>query len=222
MHLRIPELISPELARALVQALMQARFTSGGRTAGTSVASLKHNLELADPSQLPPALLAELMKSVRTNSQLSRWAQPKQSVPLLFNRFDAGMYYRDHVDNPLAVIDRTFHRVDISMTLFLSDPADYDGGELVIASDGDARELKLPAGSAVLYTTGVVHRVNEVRRGTRLAAVTWLESLIRGHAERELIYDLTQAQELLAAGDLEATREKVAKCIVNLTRMWTD
>lgn len=218
MYLVVPELISPQLASSLVNALDRAHFLDGARTAGAN-RPLKNNLESADYSQVPPALLDELVRVVRTDRRLGRWAMPRASAPMLFNRYDVGMYYRDHVDTAIAVIAGQFHRGDISMTIFLAPPESYDGGELVIENDPQ-RTFKLPPGHAIAYRSGLLHRVNEVTRGRRLAAVTWIESLVRDYEERELIYDLAMSRDALGDSVSPEILTLMSKCVVNLERMF--
>jgi PKHD-type hydroxylase len=145
---------------------------------------------------------------------------PKRSTALMFNRFDEGMYYDDHVDNPTHTLGAQVTRADLSLTLFLSPPESYDGGELVLDTDGTATAIKLPAGHAIVYQTGVIHRVNTVTRGTRLAIVTWLESSIADHEERQILFDLLRARDALGVDGPREPRQWIAKCIVNLTRKW--
>jgi PKHD-type hydroxylase len=213
--LAIPELVSPALAGELCGALAKARFVDGTRTANHN-RELKHNLELADMSELPPELVGRMLREIRGNALLATWALPRRSAPFLFNRYDAGMYYRDHVDNAVGVIERDHRRVDLSLTLFLSPPDAYDGGELVVGST----RFKLPAGHAVVYGSGSIHRVEEVTRGTRLCAVTWIESLVASHEQRQLLFDLRRAVEMVRADERAELRTLLAKCEVGLMRMW--
>jgi PKHD-type hydroxylase len=221
MHLVVPELIPPALAAALRTALGRAKFVDGLGSVIPPDRSMKHNLELPDTRQLPRELLDGIAQGLTANQQLMAWAMPRLCAPLRFNRFDTGMYYRDHVDDALGVVDREFHRADVSVTIFLSEPADYDGGELVVSSDVDPRPFKLPAGYALAYTSGTLHRVNEVTRGSRLAVVTWIESLIRDHEQRQILADLVRVRD--GAGTLPAAelRQLVSKACVSLTRKWS-
>jgi PKHD-type hydroxylase len=209
----VPQLVSSAVAAELCGALAKARFVDGARTANRNRV-LKNNLELADLSQLPPELLGRMVDEIRSNALLATWALPRRSGPFLFNRYDAGMFYRDHVDNAVGVIEREHRRVDLSMTLFLSPPESYDGGELVIAGTW----CKLPAGHAVVYGSGSIHRVEEVTRGTRLCAINWIESLIASHEQRELLFDLRRARDML--GDDNELRTLLGKCEVGLMRLW--
>lgn len=221
MHLVIRELIPRSLADALVGALGGAPFVDGGSSAGPANRALKNNRELLDTSYMPADRMAELYRHVRTDRRLGCWTMPRASAPLLFNRFEAGMYYRDHVDNAIAVLDRQFHRCDLSMTIFLSRPETYVGGALVIENDPQ-QTFKLDAGDAVVYPSGMLHRVDEVTSGVRLAAVTWIESLIRDHEERQIVYDLAMSRDAIGADAPFELRSLLAKCVVNLERLFVD
>ena len=137
-----------------------------------------------------------------------------------YARYTTGMAYGDHVDDPI-MRDAGPYRTDVSVTIFLNDPADYDGGELVVRTAFGENMVKLPAGDAVLYPSASVHHVNEVTRGERLVAVTWVQSLIRDPAKRELLYDLWQVREkMLQQQPTAEDTKKIDKTYVNLIRMW--
>jgi PKHD-type hydroxylase len=143
--------------------------------------------------------------------------------PPLFNRYEAGMQFGSHVDNALRLLpkDGSKIRTDLSATLFLSDPAEYDGGQLLIEGNAGVQEIKLPAGHLVLYPSSSLHRVTPVARGIRFAAFFWIESLVRGTSQRSLLFDLDVAiQKLAAAGADEQARLELTNCYHNLLRMW--
>jgi len=220
MYRVIPELVPASVAASLAGVLANAPFRSGDSTAGKGNRGLKHNLELPDLAHVPGELIAEVTRGIRASSLLHSYALPKRSTALLFNRFDEGMYYHDHVDNPTHTFGTQVTRADLSMTLFLSAPDTYDGGELVLDTDGASTSIKLPAGHAVVYRTGIVHRVNQVTRGSRLAIVAWLESSIADHEERQIVFDLMRARDALGVDGPREPRQWIDKCIVNLTRKW--
>ncbi|MGE0400746.1 MAG: Fe2+-dependent dioxygenase [Kofleriaceae bacterium] len=220
MYRIIPDVISPSVATSLVSSLATAPFASGSVTAGKANRGIKNNLELPELSSLPTELVAAVTKGIRSSALLQAYAMPRRSTALLFNRFDEGMYYGDHVDNPTHAFGTTVTRADLSLTLFLSAPETYDGGELVLDTDNTSTAIKLPAGHAVVYQTGVVHRVNVVTRGTRLAVVAWLESSIADHEERQIVFDLVRARDALGVDGPREPRQWVDKAIVNLTRKW--
>jgi len=127
------------------------------------------------------------------------------------------------VDDPVMGADGTLYRSDVSITVFISDPAEYDGGELVINTPFGEQQVKLPAGDAVMYPSSTLHRVAEVARGERLVAVTWLQSLVRDPARRELLHELNSVRERMLANTPETEDAKlINKTYVNLVRMWGD
>jgi len=145
--------------------------------------------------------------------------RPKALTPILFSRYEPGMRYGSHVDDPLMQGLRT----DVSFTLFLSDPESYDGGELVIEGASGEDAVKLVAGSLIAYQSTALHRVAEVTRGERLAAVGWARSYVRDGAQRELLFELdTARQQLFAREGKSAEYDLVSKSLANLMRMWAD
>jgi len=140
-------------------------------------------------------------------------------VPPLFSRYENGMHYGEHTDNAVMTNVRT----DLALTVFLSPPGDYDGGELVMNADRDPRRVKLPAGSAIAYSAATLHRVEPVTRGERLAAVTWVQSMVRDAARRELLEDMGRVLRHLRAGVPNGHETLLlAKSHANLLRMWSD
>jgi PKHD-type hydroxylase len=133
------------------------------------------------------------------------------------------MTYGDHLDDPIMGTDGVMYRSDVAVTVFLNAPEEYDGGELVIRTSAGEQAVKLPAGDAVLYPAGSIHHVNPVTRGERLVAVTWVQSLVRDAARRELLYGLNAAREKLlqSAPEAEETAQ-VNAAYLNLIRMWSD
>ena len=161
-------------------------------------------------------LVAELLWD---NGLFYAAALPKEILSPLFSRYTASKQYGLHMDNALM----GDMRIDMSLTLFLSDPTDYDGGELIIYFPTGERAIKLPAGHAVLYPTTALHRVAEVTKGQRLVAVTWVRSLVRDAAKREILFDLKTAAHRLA-DQLGKTPEidMISKTHTNLLRRWVD
>jgi PKHD-type hydroxylase len=149
---------------------------------------------------------------------------PKIVMAPVFNRYDAGMQYGQHVDAPTSRGGGEPLRIDLSVTVFLSDPKTYEGGELVIETLSGGIGIKLAAGDAVVYPASTLHRVAEVRSGTRLAAITWVRSLVRDPAHRELVCELDVARASLEKKLPEARAELdlLQKCHANLVRLWCD
>lgn len=203
--------------------LAEAVFEDGRMTAGEDARRVKRNEQVGgDPRYGDPRLgeMQDLLVDQLWNHDLFvAAARPKEIRPPLFSRYVPGMCYGLHVDNALM----GDVRIDLSLTLFLSDPSDYDGGELVLESSIGTREVKLPAGSAVLYPTAALHQVALVTRGQRLAAVTWVRSLVRDPAAREILFDLETAHHRLAE-QLGRTSETdlLGKTFSNLLRRWVE
>lgn len=219
MLLNIVDLIDQEMVAGLRAWLGEAQFVDGRVTAGSDARQVKNN-EQVDRAD---AKLAEMQKLVSDrlwdNELFVMATRPSRIRPPLFSRYVPGMSYGAHVDNALMGGMRT----DISVTLFLSDPGDYEGGELVIESTAGEQDIKLPAGSAVVYSTTALHRVAPVQRGQRLVAVTWVRSLVRDSAKREILFDLETAQ-LGIVNKLGKTPELdlLSKTHANLLRMWAE
>jgi PKHD-type hydroxylase len=222
MLLTIPDVLTKdELAQVRVQ-LKDVKFDDGKATAGPAVRDVKYNLQSVanDKAMEEPRRLlgAALLK----NELLSQYSLPRRLLPPMFNRYDGGMEYGGHVDNAIMGGGDPM-RADLSITVFLTDPADYDGGELVVNADGAAQAIKLPAGSAIVYPANSIHKVNKVTRGSRLAGVTWVQSFVRDEAQRDMLFELMQLarwSRQIAAGSPEAM--KISKIRTNLMRLWAE
>ncbi len=223
MLIEIPDLLNAAQLAKLHELLADARFVDGRHTAGMAAARVKRNEELdLDPQRLQ-LLYRILMSSVGHNAVFRSFALPNQVADFIFARYQSGMRYGDHVDDPIMGGPGPKFRSDVSMTVFLSPPEDYDGGELVIRTPFGAQQVKLPAGGAVVYPSASVHRVAEVTRGERLVALTWIQSFVRDAARRELLFELDRAREhlLKTAPDGDHTKY-VDRSYANLLRMWAD
>ena len=223
MLIIIENLVDKETLALLRGWMAAATFEDGRATAGGNAAKVKNNEQVSsDPDRPEPKLgeMQDLVADVLWNNGLFyAAAHPKEIHSPLFSRYTAGMSYGLHMDNALM----GDMRIDLSLTLFLSDPADYDGGELIMYFPTGERAVKLPAGHAVLYPTTALHRVAEVTRGERLVAVTWVRSLVRDPAKREILFDLKTAHHRLA-DQLGKTPEidMISKTHTNLLRRWVD
>jgi PKHD-type hydroxylase len=221
----IPDILADDERERIVQALSRLNFVDGKATAGTAIGEFKHNLEMMAPQAR--LMLSEAITSALTRSEsFMALAMPRQISPLLFNCYQPEMFYGDHVDEPLMGTPPNRLRADLSMTVFLSPPDSYDGGELLINTDGPTLAVKLPAGHMVLYPSDTLHRVAPVTRGARLAAVGWIQSEIRRADQRGVLWELTRAQQLLVeagqTGDAGSPFNRIGKARVNLTRMWAE
>jgi PKHD-type hydroxylase len=219
MLLYIADLIDKDTVAKLRDWLAEAKWADGRVTAGSEARKVKNNeqVDSSDPQ------LAEMQKMITTrlwdHSLFNIAVQPSRIRPPLFSRYRPGMTYGNHVDNALMGGMRT----DISMTLFLTDPDDYDGGELVMESTAGEQEIKLPPGNAVIYSTNALHRVAPVKRGERLAVVTWARSLVRDPGAREILFDLSTARHMLSERLGKAPElDLISKTHANLLRKWAE
>jgi PKHD-type hydroxylase len=223
MLICLENLIDPATVTRLRDWLAGATFEDGRATAGGNARLVKRNEQVSDdPNSRDPRLeeMQELVEDLLWHHEpFMIAAQPSRIKPPLFSRYLPGMSYGTHMDNALM----GEMRVDLSLTLFLSEPSDYDGGELIIDFSTGARAIKLPAGSGILYATTAPHRVAEVTRGQRLAVVTWVRSLVRDPADREILLDLKTAQRQLSS-KLGKTPEidLLGKAYTNLLRRWIE
>jgi PKHD-type hydroxylase len=222
MLIQIPELLNAAQLEKIHELLEPARFVDGRLSAGMAASQVKDNEELALEPELLQRLYRVVMASVGHSALFRSAVLPAKVADFIFARYQPGMRYGDHVDDPIMGQGPRF-RSDVSMTIFLNPPAAYDGGELVIRTPFGDQQVKLPAGHAVVYPSASVHRVTEVTRGERLVALTWIQSFVRDAAQRELLYELDQSREHLLRTDPESDVTKnVDRSYVNLLRMWAD
>jgi PKHD-type hydroxylase len=217
----IPDLLSTEQCQHIRSLLAIAQFLDGKQTAGPGSRSVKNNLQ-GDPADAGIQQAQQLVhERLLNHPQYRIMAVPRIVRPMTINRYDVGMYYGDHLDHPLLAGDPPA-RGDISTTVFLSSPDEYQGGELVINSlYAEPVLIKLPAGQAVCYSAGTLHRVNPVTRGSRLAAVTVAESRIQDDAKREIFSDISQLTRWVQDVATGSPQERLANKVYNrLMRMW--
>lgn len=209
---------SLKLVRAEIES---ASFVDGRGTAGWSARLVKTNLQMAtgDPAHARIASLVEA--ALKRNEVFMQAALPLALRPPLISRAEAGMGYGPHVDD--ALMGAPPLRTDLAYTLFLSAPAEYEGGALVVESPMGAHDFKLAAGSLVLYPATSVHRVETVSAGLRLVAAGWVQSCVRDAARRELLFDLQRARQLVFAQSGKSPAfDLMSKTSGNLLRMWSD
>ncbi|MFA9231912.1 MAG: Fe2+-dependent dioxygenase [Microgenomates group bacterium] len=218
MMLVIPAVLTEAQVLVLQKAGEGLRFDDGKKTAGRFVRDIKAN-DQAAASPERDALLTMVEQAVRNNPVFRAAARPKALTPLMLSRYRAGQTYGLHVDDAMMQGLRS----DLSFTLFLADPTTYDGGALIIEDSLESREIKLAAGDMILYPTTTLHRVEPVTRGTRLAVVGWVQSLLRDSAQREILFDLDQACEAVFAQQGKSPLlDKLSKTRSNLLRMWIE
>lgn len=218
MMLAIEGLLSPVEAAVLCETAESLAFGDGKATAGKFARAVKAN-DQALPSPERDALLARVERALGENNLFRAAARPRAFTPLILSRYREGQTYGLHVDDALMGGLRT----DISFTLFLRDPASYDGGDLVIEDALESRSIKLRAGDLFLYPSTTLHRVAPVTRGERLAVVGWVQSYIRSAEKREILFDLDQAVESTHAQEGKSVQfDRLAKTRANLLRMWSE
>lgn len=223
MIVQIPGLLSREQVQHARQRLLAADWVSGLATAGHQGARVKNNRQIAEGSPLALELGDMVLIALEKHPLFISAALPARVYPPMFNRYEGGEAFGTHVDNALRLVPGSADRLrtDISATLFLADPQDYDGGELLIEDTYGAHAVKLPAGHLVLYPSTSLHRVEPVTRGARLACFFWVQSMVRDAAQRALLLDMDTAIQRLAQTDAdEAARVQLTGCYHNLLRMW--
>jgi len=209
-----------EGARALLKPI---EFRDGKASAGLAAARVKQNVE-ADRNAATISQIDNLvMNALVRHPDYRTGALPLKVAAPFYARYVPGMRYGDHVDDPVMGGVEGLYRTDIAITIFLSSPDEYDGGELVVQSAFGEQRVKLPAGDGVLYPASSLHHVAEVTRGERLVAVTWVQSMVRDPAKRELLYQLNQAREVLLKKSPDAPETaQVNTAYVNLVRRWSE
>ena len=216
-HLK--KVLNAEQLVAVREALDQADFEEGRLSAGAAIQGSKHNLQLRRFSAEAMPLDELIIGALTHHPVVQQVALPQRFLAPLFCKYQPGMRYGAHVDSPIMG-GGTPLRTDYSFTLFLNEPADYDGGELCLYADYEAHRIKLPAGDGLFYPTFLLHEVAEVTRGQRLVAVTWCQSRIRDPLIREIVCDLNTAAAALVQADPNAPVTRlVQKSANNLARL---
>jgi PKHD-type hydroxylase len=223
MLIEIPSLLNAAQVDKMRGVLSEATFVDGTLTAGKAAARVKQNEEMQQDPERVKLLIRILMSSLGHHERFRSAVLPYRVADPIFSRYRPGMTYGDHVDDPIMGTGGPRFRTDVSMTVFLSEPEDYSGGELVVRTPFGTQQVKLPAGDAVVYPSSSVHHVAEVTRGQRLVALTWIQSYVRDPAKRELLYELDQAREhMLQRAPGEQTTAYIDRSYANLLRMWAD
>jgi PKHD-type hydroxylase len=216
----IPQVLSSAEVETLRAALAHGKFVDGRLTASRAAQQTKHNLQLERDETTAKTVEALVSAALARNPTFSRVAIPKAMTPPMFSRYEPGMAYGPHVDDPIMGGEL---RSDLSVTVFLSALDGYDGGELCIETDLGVEEVKLPPGDAVVYPATTIHWVTPVTRGTRLAAVTWVQSLVRDHAMRRIVHDINLVMERLGQSDDRSEDARILlRAYANLVRLVAD
>jgi len=226
MLLKIPQIVDDDDLTRVRDLLAAATWGDGRKTAGRQAAQVKRNEQLQAGSEQHRAAQALVLQALEAHPQFFSATLPKRVLPPSFNRYaGTANAYGSHVDQAVRYLPGGVQRVrtDISCTLFLSDPAEYDGGELVIEHSYGEQRIKLAAGDLVVYPGNSVHRVEPVTRGERLASFFWIESMVRGDEQRRLLFEMDMSLMALRS-DLGETAElvRLTGTYHNLLRMWAD
>jgi len=223
--LQIPRLLDSDQLAECRDALTRANWIDGRATAGYLSESVKENQQIAENDPVARGLGKLILDALDSNQLFISAALPLKIVPPLFNRYAGGQHYGGHVDGAVRPVLGTPHRVrtDLSATIFLSPPEEYDGGELVIEDTSGSHRIKLSAGDMVLYSGTSVHRVEPVTRGTRLASFFWIQSMVREEAMREILFAIDNALQRLGR-DVPGHQSlvEIAGAYHNLLRLWAD
>ncbi len=228
MLVTIPSVLDPNDIQRSRKLLADAEWKDGRATAGIQSAIAKRNQQLADDSAIARELREIILARLGRNALFMSAALPRTIFPPLFNRYGAeeGHQFGNHIDNAIRFLPDGAGRIrtDLSATLFLSDPEDYQGGELVVEDLYGAHAIKLAAGDMILYPATSLHRVEPITSGERLASFFWIESMVRDDGQRTLLLDMDVAIRRLAetVGDADPAIVGLTGCYHNLLRRWAD
>ncbi len=223
MILCIGDVLSPAELQQVADLLSGAEFVDGILTAGWNARLVKNNRQLPKGSLQQRKIQEFIFAALERNLLFQMAARPKLVHPILVSRYEVGMSYGIHTDDALMATQQQLMRSDISFTLFLSSPEEYEGGDLMIESVEGERGYKLPAGAMILYPSSTLHRVKTVTKGIRYAAVSWVQSLIRDPQEREILFDLqTARQQMFEESGKTRNFDLISKVYANLLRKWAD
>ncbi|MEZ5534030.1 MAG: Fe2+-dependent dioxygenase [Thiolinea sp.] len=223
MLIHIKAVLSPERLQEVQSLLAHAEFVDGKLSAGKEAVRVKNNEELSSNSPLRRRLDANVMSALVQHPEYQLAALPLKVATAFYARYQPGMTYGFHVDDPVMGPMAGRYRSDVSTTVFLNGADEYEGGELVIRTPFGEQRVKGDAGDAVVYPSGSWHKVEEVRSGVRLAAVTWAQSMVKSPEQRELLYQLAKAREgLLQSQPLSEETANVSTVYSNLVRMWSE
>jgi len=225
MVLTIPNLLGASQITEILKVLGTAEWVDGKATAGYLSSRTKNNEQVPDGHPVARRLGNLILDELDKNPLFIAAALPMRVLPPLFNRYTAGQAYGGHIDGAVRPVAGTPFRVrtDLSATLFLTEPGEYEGGELVIGEGDEEKLVKLPAGDLVLYSGGTVHRVMPVTQGVRIAAFFWVQSMVRDETRRAILLDLDNAlQQLGRTGADHDSCVRLAGVYHNLLRQWAD
>jgi PKHD-type hydroxylase len=220
--IHIPGLLSPDDLSSLDQLIASAIFKDGKLTASMAAREVKNNLQLdTSDKTVAEEIQGLITRALQKSPLFNIGALPKHICPFLISKYTTGKYYGWHVDSP--VMGDPLIRTDLAMTIFLSDPSTYEGGELILQTASGNVVFKPPKGDAILYPCQYLHCVNEVKTGERTAAVTWIQSNIASPEKRQILFDLNQVHAMLYQKNSNAPETNLLlQTHSNLFRMWAD
>lgn len=225
MMLHVPDVLSADQVREIRASLDATEWVDGRETVGDQGARVKRNRQLPEQSPVGRELGRTILGALARSPLFFSAALPLRFVPPLFNLYEGGEHYGLHVDGSVRSVPGTGEqlRTDLSCTLFLCDPEDYEGGELEVVDTYGTHEVKLPAGDLILYPSSSLHRVHPVTRGARVCSFFWLQSLVRDDRQRAMLFELDQVIQTLR-GRLGECEESIALTgqYHNLLRMWSE
>jgi PKHD-type hydroxylase len=215
--------LGPDELAAIQSRLQSIPFVDGAASAGWSAREVKRNLQVAPGTPEYEQIARIVREAFMRSGELQAALLPAMATPVLFNRYGQGMEYGPHVDAPVMGVMSNAVRSDIAITIFLSDPRSYDGGELTMFMNGADNSFKLEAGAAIAYPANTLHHVTPVTRGARDAAVIWVQSQIREPARRELLWDMETAKRSIFEREGKSTAfDLISRSRANLVRMWAE
>lgn len=226
MLITIPALLTKDQVGFFRKTLDAAEWEDGRKTAGTQSLQVKRNRQLSPTSPVALQLGQLVLDALSQNALFFSAALPHRILPPMFNRYENAETFGTHVDNAIRTDPTTGQRLrtDLSMTLFLSEPHEYDGGELIVEDHYGAQQVKLPAGDMVLYPSTSLHQVTPVTRGARVSSFFWLQSMIRGDQQRAMLFDLDQTIQSLTLKQGTTAPEvlNLTGIYHNLIRLWSE
>jgi len=226
MLIAIPDLLNPAQLARIRELVEQGDWVDGNITSGHQSALAKDNFQLPEDSPASLAAGEIVLSALGGHPLFIAAALPLRVFRPLFNSYSVGQKFGTHVDNAVRIESRTGVRVrsDLSITVFLEDPAEYDGGDLTVETNFGVQQVKLPAGHAVLYPSSSLHRVEPITRGRRLASFFWIQSMIRDDAARAILFDLDRSVQEMATevGHDHAAVIRLTGVYHNLLRLWAD
>lgn len=222
MLVHVPNVLTPEEVAHCRQKLDAAGWVDGRVTAGDQSAKVKANLQVPEGSDTARELGDIVLHALGRNALFTSAALPLRVYPPMFNRYDVGMTFGAHVDNAIRNVGGARIRTDVSSTLFITGPDEYDGGELIVEDTYGTQSVKLPAGDMILYPATSLHRVNPVTRGSRWASFFWTQSMVADDAQRRLLFemDMSIIQMRMVVPDDHVSVLGLTACYHNLMRMW--